>query len=159
MKPPLRILIAAMDHNHVIGAGDRMPWHVPEEYEHYRSLIASNTVIMGRTSFEIFGADLTSDHTIVMSRSMPAAEGHVVASSLSEALALADKFGKTIFIAGGASIYEQALPLADEMLLSEIKGSFEGDAFFPQFDRKQWRVEAEIDYPRFIFRRWVKSNT
>jgi dihydrofolate reductase len=151
------IIIAAMAENRVIGSGDGLPWDVPEEYEQYRRFIADQTVIMGRRSFEIFGDDLTSRHAVVVSRSKKHIEGAVVCGSLEEAAEKAATFGRTVFINGGASIYEQALPLADEMYLSIIKGRYAGDAYFPEFDEIEWEIVERQDHDEFEFRHYRRK--
>jgi len=143
------VIISAMSKDRVIGSQNGMPWNVPEEYEQYLSLIKDQTVIMGRTSFEIFGADLTSAHTIVVSHSLTNIEGVEVCPSVETALEKAKSYGKTVFSAGGASIYSQTIPLADRMYLSTIKGEYQGDAYFPEFNKQVWQVEKHEDYPKF----------
>ncbi len=145
------ILIAALGADHVIGSGDGMPWDVPEEYEHFLSLIEGQTVLMGRRSWQIFGGDLTSAHNIVISRSMPRLPGVKVAHSLGEGIELGRSYGKTLFCAGGAGVYVQALPHADAMYLSFIKGEFSGDAYFPEFDHADWLIERRVEHPRFEY--------
>lgn len=153
MTPPLK-LIAAMSANRVIGRGDGMPWSVPEEYEHYRQTIAGQIVVMGRRSFEIFGADLTSRHAIVVSRTADHLAGAIVQRSLDAAIATAERLEGDAFINGGQSIYEQALPRVGEMHLSTIRGEYEGVAFFPIIDYAEWEVLDEQDRGRYIFRRY-----
>jgi dihydrofolate reductase len=148
------IIIAAMAENRVIGVGDGLPWDVPEEYEQYRRFIADQTVVMGRRSYEIFGADLTSRHTVVVSRSAEEIDGAIVCRSLEDAVAKAESLGRTVFINGGASIYQQALPLVDEMYLSIIKGQYSGDAYFPAFDDADWDVVERRVHDEFEFRRY-----
>lgn len=145
------ILIAALGNNRVIGSGDGMPWDVPEEYEHFLSLVEGQTVLMGRRSWEIFGGDLTSARNIVISRSARHVLGARVAHSLGEAMELGRSYGKTLFCAGGAGVYAQALPHADAMYLSFIKGEFRGDAYFPQYDDADWMIESRVDHPRFEY--------
>lgn len=157
MNPPLK-LIAAMAQNRVIGVGDGMPWNVPDEYEHYLRTIAGQTVVMGRRSFEIFGADLTSRHTIVVSRRVQTLPDAVVCSSLGEALDKADSHGADVFINGGASIYEQALPRVEEMYLSIIKGAYSGDAFFPAFTEAEWEVVERHEHDAYEFRRYRRRE-
>lgn len=150
-------IIAAMSQNRVIGRGDGMPWDVPEEYEHYLQQIRGTTVIIGRKSYEIFGGDFTCDHVVVLSRSpqpLPKAE---VCSNLPAALDIATAYGKPIFSCGGASVYQQTLPLASEMLLSTIQGDYRGDAYFPEFDKDEWHIAEEWEEPRYVFRRWVRG--
>lgn len=136
-----------------------MPWNVPAEYEQYLSFVSGNTVVMGRKTFEIFGPDLPDSTTaIVISRSQ-SIDGATVAPSLDEALQVASEVGKLVFIAGGGSVYEQAVPLVDEMYLSTIKGIFAGDTYFPEFDVDQWNVRVERDEPDFVFRKYQRKQS
>ncbi|MEM7369899.1 MAG: dihydrofolate reductase [Bacteroidota bacterium] len=145
------ILISAMSRDRVIGTQDGMPWNVPEEYQQYLAFVQNQTVIMGRKSYEIFGKDLLSSKNLVISRGYPDGPGYQVYSSLEQALESAKTLDRTIFVAGGASIYAQALPLADEMYLSYIKGDYEGIAYFPEFDPQNWMIVEQRDHPQFEF--------
>lgn len=151
------ILVGAMTKDRVIGQGDGMPWDIPEEYQTFIDNIRGQTVIMGRKSYEEFGPDLTSDHAIVVSRGTPDVEVPVV-DSIEKALELARSYGVKIFVAGGSQIYELALPHADWMFLSEIREDYEGDKYFPNFDRSQWEVAREDEHARFIYREWKRVN-
>jgi dihydrofolate reductase len=154
------IIIGAMSTDHVIGSGDGMPWDVPEEYAQFLRLIDGQTVIIGRRSYEIFGAGLTSAHTLVISRSAGGPIGGAVGvASVEDALRMAGTFNKTVFSAGGASIYAQTVPLADTMYLSYIKGTFSGDAYFPAFSDLEWAVERRDDHPRFEFVVYQRKRT
>ena len=148
------IIISAMSEDRVIGSGNGMPWNVPVEYDQYLQFVARQTVIMGRKSFDIFGSDLPEGTSpIVISRSVMIDGVHVV-KSLAEALTLAGSLGNKVFVAGGASIYTQAVPLAREMYLSTIKGAYEGDAYFPEFDADDWQVTEERNESEFVFRQY-----
>lgn len=146
------IVIGAMSENRVIGKGEGMPWNVPEEYQHFVDSVHHQTVIMGRRSHDIFGADFEAD-TFVISRSAEIA-GVTVCSSFEDALEQARKLGKAIFISGGRSIYAIGIPLATRMLLSTIKGEYEGDVQFPEFDESDWTLASEEDRDRYILRDW-----
>ena len=145
------IIISAMSKDRVIGSGEGMPWSLPEEYQQFLSLVEGQTVIIGRRSYEIFGPDLTSAHNIVISRSGVDQEGVIVCGSVEAAVERAPSFGKTIFCAGGGSIYAQMLPLVEEMYLSYIKGNFTGDVYFPEFDEGDWDVAKRRDHKGFEF--------
>jgi dihydrofolate reductase len=148
------IIISAMSENRVIGSGDGMPWSVPAEYEQYLRFVGGQTVVMGRKSYEIFGPDLPPETTtIVISRTANIA-GVTVAKSLEEALTLADRTGKRVFVAGGGSVYAQAVPLADEMYLSTIKGDYNGNTYFPEFDIDEWSITEEREELQFVFRKY-----
>ncbi|MCO6047386.1 dihydrofolate reductase [Aeoliella sp. ICT_H6.2] len=149
-------IIAAMSENRVIGQAAGMPWNVPEEYEQYLEFVRGATVLMGRRSFEIFGADVTAAHIVVLSHSSRPATGATVCQNLPEALDAAKAFGKPIFSCGGAEVYQQTIPLVTEMLLSTIKGEYEGDTYFPEFDAFEWKVAEERNEERYLFRRWVR---
>ena len=147
-----------MSENRVIGSGAGMPWSVPDEYQQYLNFVTSQTVIMGRKSYEIFGADLPATTTaIVVSRNASIA-GVTVVHSFENAIAAAGSTGKATFVAGGGMIYAEAVPIADEMYLSTIKGQFEGDTYFPEFDVAEWEVTEEHDAAEFIFRKYQRIN-
>ena len=134
------IIISAMSRTGVIGVGDGMPWDIPDEYQHFLDTTRDQALIIGRRSFEIFGPTLTCRDCFVISRGLSHTTGATVVSSLNDALAAARLTGREIFVAGGASIYAEAVPLADRMLLSYIEGDFAGDAYFPTFDESDWNV-------------------
>ncbi|HIG54987.1 MAG TPA: dihydrofolate reductase [Candidatus Handelsmanbacteria bacterium] len=145
------IIISAMSKDRVIGSGEGMPWSVAEEYQQFLRFVEGQTVIMGRRSYDIFGPDLTSAHNIVISRSGVDQEGVEICGSVEEAVQRAGWYGKTVFCAGGGSIYAQMLPLVEDMYLSYIKGDFTGDAYFPEFDEGDWDVVERRDHEGFEF--------
>lgn len=151
------ILVGAMTKDRVIGQGDGMPWDIPEEYQTFIDNIRGQTVIMGRKSYEVFGPDLTSAQTIVISRSKPDI-GAPVVDSIQAALDAARGHGAKIFVAGGSQIYKLALPHANWMFLSEIKIDYEGDKYFPEFDRSQWEIAREDEHAKFIYREWKRID-
>lgn len=138
------IIISAMGQNRVIGSGDGMPWDVPEEYQHFLNTTRDQTIIIGRKSFEIFGPTLSCRHCIVLSRGAQTIENATVARSFDDAERLASETGCDVYVAGGASIYAIAVHKADRMLLSYIKGTFDGDAFFPDIPDR-WAVTSRED--------------
>ena len=145
------IIIGAMSTDRIIGSGDGMPWDVPEEYARFLQFIEGQTVVIGRRSYGIFGEGLASAHTVVVSRSAGKLPHAVAVTSVEDALRTAGSFDRTVFIAGGASIYAQTIGLADTMYLSYIKGHFTGDAYFPAFSDREWAVDRREDHPRFEF--------
>jgi dihydrofolate reductase len=148
-------IIAALSHNHVIGMDNAMPWHVPEEYGHFLNTIKNQTVIMGRASFAIFGPTLTSAHAVVVSRGKTKIPGVVVAPSIERAVEIARSFGKEIYIAGGAEIYRQMMPLADRMLLSFVKDQYAGNKFFPQIG-PEWKIVRKEDVEAYELVEYIK---
>ncbi len=133
------IVIAAMTPDRVIGRDDGLPWDLPEEYAHFLECIRGHTVVMGRRSWEIFGGDLTSAHHVVLSRTAESVRGAEVARSIDDALATAAGLGRTVFSAGGASVYEATVPRAHALWLSVVHNRFAGDTYFPTVDTGSWR--------------------
>ncbi|HEY6241755.1 MAG TPA: dihydrofolate reductase [Burkholderiales bacterium] len=132
-------LIAAVARNGVIGSGNRMPWHLPEDLKRFRRLTLGHAVIMGRRTFESIGKPLAGRSNIVVTRSPDWTRvGCHTAHSLESALAAVHE-PQDAFVIGGAEIYALAFPLADRLHVTEIERDFEGDVFFPQLDRSCWR--------------------
>jgi len=145
------ILIAALTRARVIGKDNRMPWRISEELKHFRRLTTGHPLIWGRKTFESTGR-LPKRRIVVVSRSLPPeTEGVDVCRTLDEAVEKARSYGKEIFIAGGAEIYRQALPLADRLYLSYVKKDYDGDAYFPEFDESEWEIIKQEDHPDFTF--------
>lgn len=145
------IIISAMSKDRFIGSGDGMPWNVPEEYAQFLKFVDGQAVVMGRKSFEIFGPDMKTTENFVITRSAGGIDGATVCGSIEEAVEKAEATGKTVFSAGGGSIYAQTIPLADTMYLSFIKGDFTGDTKFPEFDEAEWDVVKREDHAGFEF--------
>jgi dihydrofolate reductase len=142
-RPPLVSLIAAVARNGAIGKGNALLWNEPADQQHFRRVTLGSPVIMGRKTWDSLPArfrPLPGRRNIVLSRDAGwQAEGAEAVSSLQAALALLPEGGKA-FVMGGAEIYGLALPLADELVLTEIDADLDGDAFFPAFDRKAFEI-------------------
>ncbi|MBN1482151.1 dihydrofolate reductase [candidate division KSB1 bacterium] len=153
----MKIIIAAMGSNRVIGAGDKLPWWVPEEYQLFLHFITAQTVIMGRKTFDIFSKDLPSKRNLVISLKKKSYARATIFSSVYKALDEAERYPEDIYIAGGATIYRQTIDLVDKLYLSIIKGDFTGDAFFPPFQESNWVVEQRSEFPAFEFIIYAKK--
>ena len=128
------VLVAALAANRVIGRDNQLIWHVPEDMAHFRQITAGRAVLMGRKTWESLPErfrPLPGRRNIVITRQAAyAAPGAVVAGSLTEGIAAAGEVPEVCVI-GGADIYTQALALADQLCLTELDISPEGDAHFP----------------------------
>ena len=149
-------MIAAMSPDRVIGSEDGLPWDVPADYAHFVASVRGGAVVMGRRSYAIFGADLEDVHAIVVTRSADAPAGTQRAGDVETALAAAAATGRPVWVAGGASIYAQALPFADALHLSIVPGRFEGDAWFPAWDERAWALAEEEAREGYVFRRYER---
>ena len=136
---PRVYLVAAVAANGVIGANGRLPWHLPEDLRHFKSLTLGHPVIMGRRTWESLGHALPGRENIVVTRASGyEAPGASVAASLDAALALCAG-EPTAFVIGGGELYAAALEVADGLVLTEIRRDYPGDARFPDYDRSAWR--------------------
>ena len=137
-------LIAAMDRNRLIGAENRLPWHLPADLQHFKALTMGKPIIMGRRTFESLGRPLPGRHNIVVTRDATySAEGCTVVYSVDQALAAASRHPEAMVI-GGAALYGQLMAHAQRIYLTLVDGEFEGDVFFPAVAQDEWReVERE----------------
>jgi dihydrofolate reductase len=139
--------IAAMSENRVIGQGNKIPWHLPEDFKWFKKMTTGNVIVMGRKTFESIGKPLPNRETIVLTRGTFQHPGVRTISDLRQ-IDLA-KEGRQVFICGGAQVYEQALPLCSELYLTLVKRVVAGDAFFPPFEERFEKVEEILDGAEF----------
>jgi dihydrofolate reductase len=143
---PLEV-IAAVAANGVIGAGNRLPWHLSADLRRFRALTTGHAVIMGRRTWESIGMALPERQNIVVSRAPGfRAAGAQTAPSLDAALALVT-LPAPAFCIGGGELYREALPRATTLHLTEVARAFAGDATFPALDRAVWRETAREAHP------------
>jgi dihydrofolate reductase len=142
--------IAAMSLNRVIGAGNRIPWHLPEDFKWFKRMTTGQVIVMGRKTFESIGKPLPDRTTLVLTRSRQPLPGVRTLSNLSQidpadpALA-----GREIYICGGAQVYRQALPLCSDLYLTLVQRVVEGDTVFPPFEEQFKLVEEVLECPEF----------
>ena len=151
------VLIAAVAENGVIGDAGAIPWHLPDDFAHFKATTLGHTLVMGRATYDSIGRPLPGRTTIVLSRDPEwSADGVLVAASFDDALALAAGLPGDVYVAGGAAIYAAALPYADEQILTEVRLTPEGDTFYPPFDRDEWLEADRSAYEGFDVVRWVR---
>jgi len=138
-RPEVIIIAALAEKDRLIGKGLDLPWRIPADLERFKALTLGHPIVMGRRTFESllfqFGSPLKGrDNVVLTRRPMHVDNANVhIYRSLEDALAaFADR--PRIFIGGGASVYKDALTIADRLELTFVEGDFEGDAFFPPFE-------------------------
>src|SRR6266849_1374172 len=136
-----------MSLNRVIGAGGKIPWHLPEDFKWFKKMTTGQVIVMGRKTFESIGKPLPNRTTLVLSRSHFEYPGIRTVSDLSQ-IDLADD-PRAVFICGGAQIYAQALPFCSDLYLTRVKRVVEGDTFFPPFEDRFELEEKILDCPEF----------
>ena len=135
-------LIAAMDKNRLIGNKNQLPWHLPADFAHFKSVTMGKPIIMGRKTYESIGKPLPGRSNIVLSRNTDLQFKGVTCVNSFDAAVEAVPDVEEVMIIGGSAIYEMLLPQIDRMYLTYVDAEFEGDAWFPDYDVSQW---AETD--------------
>lgn len=149
MSKPFKA-IAAMSLNRVIGAGNKIPWHLPDDFKWFKKMTTGQVIVMGRKTYESIGKPLPNRTTIVLSRSAQNINGVKVVADLKQLNSLEPELtNREIFICGGAQIYEQALPLCSDLYLTLVKRNVDGDTFFPAFEDAFTLSEEVMDQPDF----------
>lgn len=145
-------IIVAADDNLLIGKKDSptgLPWSNKEDLKHFKKTTLNSNILMGLTTYKAIGRPLPKRHTIVLSDVEFHDDRVEVRHSLDEILEEYQGEDKQLYICGGASIYRQCLPKADELLLSRIPGSHEGEAYFPDFTQYGYKLVEERDMETF----------
>jgi dihydrofolate reductase len=149
-------MIAACARNRVMGKDGTLPWNIRADWNYFLEKTQSGVLLMGRRCYEDFTGYAESRAVVVLSRNStdPFPHAHR-AGSLEEGIETASKLGDDVWICGGASIYEEAMPLAKELFLTQIDADFEGDVKFPSwhqhFAREISRKEITSDGYRLTF--------
>ncbi|BAD42098.1 dihydrofolate reductase [Symbiobacterium thermophilum IAM 14863] len=134
-----------MGRNRAIGREGRLPWRLPAEMRHFRRTTMGKAVVMGRRTYESIGGPLKGRTNIVLTRDPGfRAPGCEVRHSVAELL----QDRRPLYVIGGAEVYRQFLPHADEMILTRIDHDFEGDAFFPAWSEDEWELVGSTPHPR-----------
>ncbi len=131
-------IIAAMAANRTIGFENRLPWNLPDDLKRFKAITMHHHIVMGRKTYDSIGKPLPGRDTIIVTRNVDyAVPGCLAVNSLDAALTVS--YGDDeVFFVGGADLYRQVLPIAHRIYLTEIQRAFDGDAFFPEFDKGSW---------------------
>ena len=155
-----KIIIAAVAENRVIGKDGEIPWHIPEDLQHFREKTTGHTIVMGRKTFQSLPDSfkpLPDRQNIVLTRSdFNPGESVKIANSLEDAWEKADN--EKVFIIGGAGVYRQTLDEADKMILTEIQEEYDGDTYFPDFNKDNWEEVEREEREGFDFVEYENLN-
>jgi dihydrofolate reductase len=138
-RPRPRItLVAARARDGAIGRDNTLPWHLPEDLQHFKATTLGHPIVMGRRTFESIGRPLPGRRTIVVSRdagwSPPGCER---AASLEDAISRCAGLPE-VFVVGGGQLYAEAMPAADRLIVTDVEIDVDGDTFFPPIDPAVW---------------------
>ena len=142
-------MIVAVSENGVIGKDGEIPWRLSADLQRFKYLTMDHHLIMGRKTYESIGKPLPGRIMVVITHQEDySAPGCEVVHSLEEAITFAEKAGESeAFIAGGASVYAEAFPLADRLYYTQVQAEVEGDTFFPPFVEDEWQMVENVEYP------------
>jgi dihydrofolate reductase len=133
--------IVAMAVNRVIGNAGTIPWHLPEDFKFFKATTMGHAILMGRKTYESIGRPLPGRENIVLSRTMPEIAGITIVRSLEEIQEPTD--GRDLFVIGGEEIYRLLLPRVQELYVTKVPRTIDGDTRFPEFE-KQFDAETKV---------------
>jgi len=157
-----KIIISAVAKNNVIGKSNgELPWHISEEFKHFKETTLGSPIIMGRKSFDALGKPLPKRENIIISKnkelSYPFADIKIFNNLIDAFRHCKNKNYEKVFVIGGGQIYSQAIDLVDEMIISKLNFDAEGEVYFPKYDENNWEIVKRDKKEQFeIF--WYKRK-
>jgi dihydrofolate reductase len=142
--------IAAMSENRVIGAGGKIPWHLPEDFKWFKQVTMGHVLVMGRRTFESIGRPLPGRDTFILTRSGFTAPGARSVPDIATLEAALAEDPRDIFVAGGAEVFGLLLPQCTDLYLTRVKRIVPGDAFFPPFETEFSQVATIMENDEFV---------
>jgi len=141
-------IVVAMDDNRLIGKDNGLPWYLPADLAYFKKITTGNSILMGRKTYESIGRALPNRRNIVITRNPEALfSGCEVVDSIDAALSIT-KNDNEVMVIGGASLCEQLLPEVTRLYITQIKGKFKGDVYFPHYDQSEWlQISCESHQP------------
>lgn len=162
-----KTIVVACSLNNVIGKDNQLIWHMPADLKFFKTTTMGHHLLLGRKTFESMGGPLPGRTSIVITSNKDylVPEGHFVANSIEEGISIAKSLNlEQLMILGGAQVYEQTIGIADEIILTEIKAEFDGDAFFPKIDSNNWELVWHEQHEKdeknsfdFVFKKYLKK--
>ena len=140
MIAPVITLIVAVADNGVIGRGNALPWHLPDDLKRFKRLTLGKPIVMGRKTFESIGKPLPGRQNIVVTRDTNYRRDGVTVVHDADAALRAAGAVPEIMVIGGAELFRTLLPRAGRLLLTRVHGNIDGDVVWPALDERAWRV-------------------
>jgi dihydrofolate reductase len=131
-------IIVATDEQGLIGKDNDLPWKLSADLQYFRRVTMGKPLIMGRNTHESIGRALPGRKNIIVTKNQTyQAEGCIVVKTIEEAILACENIDE-VMVMGGASLYEQLLPLADKLYLTQVHASLDGDTYFPAYNKNEW---------------------
>lgn len=154
-------IIVATDQDLLIGKKDSkngMPWHNSEDSKHFKAVTTKQTIVMGAATYKAIGRPLPNRKTIVVTRKGLDDNRVEVRNDLISLIKEYQENNEDLYICGGASIYKQALPYCDQLIISRIPGVHEGETYFPSFEDYAFKLVEEKQMETFVLQIYHKEN-
>ena len=145
----ISLIVAYSRNNKVIGINNTIPWHIKEDFLHFKNYTTNKTIVMGEQTFLSIGKPLPNRHTIVINSSKDFdTMGQELCTDLNEVINKYKDREEVVFVVGGASIYRQMLPYVNEMVISVVKKEYVGNIYFPEYEDEFYTYD-EVEYDEF----------
>ena len=150
-------IIVAVAKNNVIGKSNELLWRLPNDLKNFKEITMGHTIIMGRKTFESLPKILPGRKHIVLTRDKSAISQNRMVEVFNSVEALLDSLNPQVeyFVIGGGEIYKALMPYCEKLYLTKVKGTFQGDTYFPEIDNSKWKEISKIDsykydsYPKY----------
>ena len=152
----ISLIVAYGKNNKVIGINNQIPWHIKEDFIHFKNYTTNKTIIMGEQTFLSIGKPLPNRKTIVATTKdfKYEHEDVTITNDLFKTLKEYKNKDEELVVCGGATIYKLALPYVDKMVISEVKKEYQGDAYFPDFEDK-FILVSEEEKEEFVIKTYI----
>lgn len=154
---PRLVAIVAMSSNRVIGREGKLPWHFPEDLKFFKRTTLGHPILMGRATFDSIGRPLPGRQNIVLSHTMAPREGVTVIRSVAELPQVCGE-AETVFVIGGARVFEELLPQCAGLYLTFITQEFEGNVLLPPFEHLFRLKEVVGQFEGLEFRYYERAD-
>jgi dihydrofolate reductase len=149
--------IAAMSPNRVIGRGGTIPWHLLEDFRWFKKMTTGGVVLMGRKTFASLGKPLPNRHHVILTRGPAIAHPEVESIHDLADFDEARYASRGVWLIGGADLYQQLLPRCTDLYLTVLNQTYEGDAYFPEFEPLFHHTDTPLVTPDFEVRHYVRA--
>lgn len=137
-------LIVATDKNGLIGNDGKLPWHIPWDLKYFKTKTTGANIVMGRKTYESIGRTLPNRTNIILTTNPDYdMKDCIILNSVEEVMKMSYTLNNETFIIGGVTLYNQFLPMVDNLYINEIQDVFEGDSYFPHFNESDWYTYTE----------------
>ena len=148
-------IVVAMDDNRLIGKDNKLPWHLPADLAYFKKITTGKSILMGRKTYDSIGRPLPNRRNIVITRNPETLiSGCEVVHSIDEALSITQNEAEVMVI-GGASLCQQLLPVVTRLYITKIEGEFDGDVYFPNYDKADWYEVKRESHQSDEFNKYV----